>query len=97
MLEPYLKITKRISEKLQQKHSVTPTEVRECFLNRIKGLLEDSRLDNRTDPPTMWFIAETDHGRFLKVVFIELTDGAYKLKTAYEPNDNEVKIYERHA
>ncbi|MEO9204911.1 MAG: ADP-ribosyl-(dinitrogen reductase) hydrolase [Gammaproteobacteria bacterium] len=97
MFQNNFKFTKRIAEKLLKKHRVTIIEVGECFLNRIHGLLEDTRLDHRTEPPTLWFIAETDHGRLLKVVFIEHTDGTYEIKTAYEPNENEVKIYERFA
>lgn len=97
MLENNFKISKRISEKLLEKHGVTTEEVFECFLNRTKGLLEDTRLDHKTNPPTLWFIAETDHCRLLKIVFIELPDGTYEIKTAYAPNENEVKIYERHA
>ncbi len=97
MLEKNLKISKRIEEKLWEKHGVVITEVYECFLNRTKGLLEDTRVDHKTNPPTRWFIAETDHGRLLKIVFIELFNGAYEIKTAYEPNDNEVKIYEQYA
>lgn len=66
MLQHDLKISNRIAEKLQRKHGVTKNEVWECFLNRIKGLLEDTRLDHRTAPPTLWFIAESDYGRLLK-------------------------------
>lgn len=97
MLENNLKINKRILDKLIIKHNVTKTEVFECFLNRTKGLLEDTRVDHKTNPPTLWFIAETDHGRLLKIVFIMLPDGTYEIKTAYTPNENEVNIYERHA
>jgi len=95
---PYsFKVSKRIAEKLNKKHKVTISEVWECFLNRTQGLLGDTRLDHRTEPPTLWFIAETDDERLLKIVFIELTDGTYEIKTAYEPNNNEVTIYERYA
>jgi len=97
MLMKNIKISKRITEKLLNKHQVTTTEVFECFFNRTKGLLEDARVDHKTNPPTLWFIAETDHSRLLKIVFIELPNGAYEIKTAYTPNDNEVKIYERYA
>ena len=45
----------------------------------------------------MWFIAETNEGRLLKVVFIELPNRTYEIKTAYEPNDNEVNIHEKFA
>lgn len=97
MLEHHLKISKRISEKLLKKHKVTTPEVFECFLNRTKGLLEDTRVDHKTNPPTLWFIAETDRCRLLKIVYIELPDGSYEIKMAYAPNENEVTIYERHA
>jgi len=92
-----LKISKNIAEKLKVKHSVTIDEVHECFLNRTKGLLEDTRVDHKTNPPTLWFIAETDHGRLLKIVYIELLNGSYEVKTAYKPNDIEVRIYEQYA
>jgi len=93
----HLKISKGIVLKLRLKHKVIPKEVEECFLNRTKGLLEDTREQHRTVPSTLWFIAETDCGRLLKVVFIELISGEYEIKTAYEPNNQEVKIYERYA
>lgn len=92
-----LNISDVVTEKLFKKHYVTLEEVEECFLNRLKGLLEDTRERHKTNPPTLWFIAETDQGRLLKIVFIELLNGAYEIKTAYEPNNHEVKIYEKYA
>lgn len=92
-----LTISTIIAKKLLEKHSVTRNEIEDCFYNRTKGLLEDTREQHRTAPPTMWFIAETDEGRLLKVVFIELRNKTYEIKTAYEPNNNEVKIYEKYA
>jgi len=86
-----------VIEKLSEKHGVTRDEIEECFYNRTKGLLEDTREQHQTTPPTMWFIAETDGGRHLKVVFIELENAAYEIKTAYEPNAEEVRIYEKYA
>lgn len=83
--------------KLLRKHSVTVTEVAECFTNRVKGFLEDTREQHKTVPPTQWFIAKTDHGRLLKVVFIALANGTTEIKTAYEPNNKEAKIYEKFA
>ena len=71
-----------------------PGEVLECFQNKLYGSLIDDRAENRTFPPTRWFLAETDSGRKLKVVF--LFDKKFKqfvLKTAYEPNMQEEKIY----
>lgn len=92
-----LKFSAEVVFKLKIKHKMSKEEVEACFLNRTKGLLEDTREQHKTDPPTMWFIAETDYGRLLKIVFIELPDGIYQIKTAYEPNNSEVKIYERYA
>lgn len=92
-----INISETIIEKLIEKHSVTRSEIEECFYNRTKGLLEDTREQHRTRPPSMWFIAKTDEERLLKVVFIELHNGTYEIKTAYEPNNNEAKIYEKYA
>jgi hypothetical protein len=92
-----LKASERILKKLNDKHRVKIEEVWECFINREGGFLEDTRVNNRTEPPTMWFIAETDKGRQLKIVFIKLDDGNYEIKTAYEHNVTEVKIYEKYS
>jgi hypothetical protein len=43
-------------------------------------------------PPTEWFIAETDTGRRLKVVFMEYPDRIV-IKSAYEPSIEEESIY----
>ena len=92
-----LTISAVVFRKIIEKHSVTKEEVEECFYNRTGGLLEDNRERHKTRPPTMWFIAETDEGRILKIVFIELSDKTYEIKTAYEPDENEVRIYEKYA
>ncbi|EOX1789774.1 hypothetical protein [Vibrio cholerae] len=89
-------VPQSIKTKLMIKHGVKISEVEECFSNREKGFLEDKREEHKTDPPTQWFIAETDYGRKLKVVFIQTSDGV-SLKTAYEPNEIEQNIYEKHA
>lgn len=92
-----LKVSQRILAKLKEKHKVTIDEVIQCFINRAGGFLEDTRQDHKTEPPTLWFIAETDRRRLLKIVFMKLEDGQYELKTAFPPNFNEVKIYEKYA
>ncbi|HVY53630.1 MAG TPA: ADP-ribosyl-(dinitrogen reductase) hydrolase [Gammaproteobacteria bacterium] len=92
-----LKLSHETILKLRIKHNVLTSEIEECFLNRTKGLLEDTREHNKTCPPTLWFIAETNYGRSLKIVFIELSNGQYQIKSAYEPNDLEVEIYEKYA
>ena len=92
-----LKFSKGMVLKLLQKYSVTKAEIEECFFNRENGFLEDIREQHKTIPPTQWFIAKTDHGRLLKVVFIKFNDGTIEIKTAYKPNEQEVKIYEKYA
>lgn len=86
-------VTTRIDEKLDSKHAVTVEEVDQCFDNKCGVNLIDDREDNRTDPPTLWFIAETNRGRLLKIVYV-YRDGKIFLKTAYEPNETEIAIYE---
>jgi hypothetical protein len=93
-----LTISDKIRQKLTQKHGVNEEDIIQCFASREKGFLEDIREDHKTDPPTRWFIAETDFGRKLKVVFIQYpATGEIHIKTAYEPNLKEIAIYEKYA
>ena len=78
--------------KLKAKHGVTIAEVRQCFLNKNGRLLTDNRALVKTNPPTLWFIADTNKARALKVVYIQIGLQVH-LKTAYEPNDVEIAIY----
>jgi hypothetical protein len=84
-------------QKLKIRHQVTIDEVEECFLNQTKEFLEDARVDHLTIPPTRWFISETDRERVLKIVFVEHPGELFQLKTAYEPNSEEEKIYDKYA
>jgi hypothetical protein len=43
----------------------------------------------------MWFLAATNTNRILKVVFV-FNDGDFYIKTAYEPNTDEIEIYLAH-
>ncbi|GAG92454.1 unnamed protein product, partial [marine sediment metagenome] len=43
-----------------------------------------------------WFISETDKQRILKVVFIR-TESQIIIKTAYDPNAEELRIYRKYA
>lgn len=92
-----LMISSSIRQKLTEKHGVSEDEITQCFASRDRGFLEDTREDHKTDPPTQWFIAETDYGRKLKVVFMQSSDGNIHIKTAYPPNDNEKRIYYKYA
>lgn len=87
-----LVISEIVKEKITTRHNVTIAEVRQCFLNRRGRLLVDNRALTKTNPPTLWFIADTNKVRTLKIVYIQ--DGLQiHLKTAYEPNEVETAIY----
>lgn len=87
-------VSEETSKKLKGKHGVSESEVMECFCNRDGPILEDIREKNRTIPPTKWFIASTNSGRLLKVVFIFYrVEREVVIKTAFEPNQNELDIY----
>ena len=76
-------ISSRVEQKILDKHDVTVQEVHECFLNRSGDFVLNEREHHGTWPPTFWFIAETNHRRVLKIVFIEEDDETITLKTAY--------------
>lgn len=88
-------ISPKIRQKLADKSPpVAEEEIIQCFANRTNTYLRDKRERNKTNPPTLWFIAETDYGRLLKIVFVP-EDGDIFLRTAYVPNHEEKKIYKR--
>ena len=89
-----LVVSEAVTTKLQKKHQVTLLEVEQCFQNRHGRLLYDNRALTKTNPPTLWFIACTNKNRKLKVVYIHKGSQVI-LKTAYEPNNQELDIYER--
>ncbi len=91
-----MKISSRVRSKLLAKRPcVTEEEIEECFASREGVFLEDVRAENATTPPTQWFVAETDMGRMLKVAFIY--DGDIVIKTAYDANPEEIRIYAKYA
>lgn len=81
--------------KLRDKHSITVREVEQCFENKCGLYVEDEREDNRTNPATLTFIAPTSQNRLLKVAFIFL-DGNVHIKTAFEPDAQDIAFYEKH-
>jgi uncharacterized DUF497 family protein len=93
-----LVVSDKIRQKLALRHGVNEEEIRQCFASREKKFLEDTRENHKTNPPSKWFVAQTDFGRVLKVVFMYFPDtGEIHIKTAYEANPIEIEIYERHA
>ena len=91
-----LKISPRVGEKLAQKHGVSAGEALECFANRCGNALKDTRAEHKTNPPSLWLVAETDRGRTLKVVFMLMPDGEIEIKTAYPANPEEIRIYRKY-
>ena len=85
-------ISNKIATKLVDRHRVSEREVRQAFENRTGKLLKDSREEHKSDPPTLWFIATTNERRLLKVCFIQ-RDGDSFVRTAYDPNADEMRIY----
>lgn len=90
-------ISEAIQRKLDERHGgITRREIQQCFENCEGEHLIDDREQNRTNPPTQWFIALTNQNRLLKVVFV-FEDGKVFLKTAYEPSDIEIRLYKQKA
>jgi len=90
-----LKISAASEAKLKAKHNVTIPEIRQRFLNRRGKLLVDNRALTKTNPPTLWFLALTNKNRWLKIVYIQKGFEIH-LKTAFEPNPDELVIYHRY-
>jgi uncharacterized DUF497 family protein len=86
-------ISPRIDHKLDEKHTVTVDEVDQCFDNKCGVNLIDDREEHRTDPPSLWFIAETNKGRLLKIIYV-YRDGKYYIKSGFEPNKSDIETYE---
>lgn len=87
-------ISQKIRDKLLNKHGVTETEIVECFENRVGNYLSDPRELHLTNPITEWFVAETDAGRKLKVMFVRLNADIH-IKSAYDPSDAVKRLYSR--
>ena len=93
---PGFSISQKVQRKLEEKHCVSPDEIEQCFTNINGKFLFDRRENHRSNPPTQWFVAETDFGRKLKVVFIAKDDNII-IRTAYEANAEEIRIYNKYA
>jgi uncharacterized DUF497 family protein len=87
-----LVVSAKIEAKLRLKHGITLDEVMQAFADRPDYVLEDEREEHKSDPPTWWFIASTDSGKLLKVVYIE-RDADVHLRTAYPANKTEIAIF----
>lgn len=91
---PPLIISAAILAKLRERHNVTRREIEQCFENKVGGYLLDEREDHKTDPPTLWFVAPTNCDRLLKIIFV-FADGNIHIKSAYDPAQSVVEMYDR--
>jgi uncharacterized DUF497 family protein len=91
-----IKVSDKVAEKLARKHNVKFEEVVQCFANKdvAAKYLRDPRAQHETNPPTQWFISETDYGRKLKVIFMR-SGTEVTIKSAFEPNAEELRIYNK--
>lgn len=91
-------VTKQVEEKLLAKfHPVTIIEVEEAISTFDGRMILDDRPNNKTNPPTYWFLAETFDGRLLKIVIkLDKKNKAAYLRTAYAPDEEEIIFYEDH-
>jgi uncharacterized DUF497 family protein len=92
--DPFL-ISVGVRHKMSTKHNVVVAEVEQCFYNFTgTEFQDDKRAQHKSDPPTQWFISETDTGRLLKVCFMHYVDKQkFKIKSAFEPNQEELDIF----
>ena len=74
-------------------HQVTEAEIRQAFANRAEIMVEDTRAWHKTNPPTLWFVADTDFGRKLKVMLVPHTNGDVEIKSAYSATTQVQRIY----
>ena len=89
-------ISPRVRQKLLTKHKVTEAQVLQCFANKTGRDLLDNRPEHHTDPPTRWFIAQTDFGIRLKVCYVfDPTTQLVEIKSAFPPNEEEERIYKK--
>jgi hypothetical protein len=94
-----LHISLKMRAKLAQAdHNVTEEEIIQCFANRYRGFCTDSRPEHQAPLPTQWFVAETDYGRRLKIVFLhDVPSNRMDIKSAYPATDEVTRIYEKYS
>lgn len=92
-----LVLSDRIREKLSGKvPPVSEQELVQCFANQTHEPLLDTRSIHMTDPPTRWFVGETDYGRKIKIMYVQ-REGRTHIKSAYDADLNIIRIYNKHA
>lgn len=93
-------ISKEVEQKIgaEDHGCITVKEVHECFANHCGAYAYEQRPHHKTDKgeATPWFVADTNQGRTLKVMFVR--DGSdVHLKSAYPATENVKRIYDKFA
>jgi hypothetical protein len=91
-----LVISPAILSKLEIKHKVSKREVEQCFRNKYGNYLEDARENHKTNPPTYWFVSNTNNLRRLKIIFV-FKDGNVHLKSAYDCTEIVESLYVKYS
>lgn len=91
-------IVPAIAAKIEQSDhgSLTRKEIEQCFENHCGGYCTDNREEHRTDPPTLWFVGETNQRRRLKIVFIQRGNDIV-LKSAYPATQEIERIFHKYS
>jgi hypothetical protein len=93
-------ISAEIEEKISRDDhgNISVKEVNECFSNHNGRYCTEHRAEHlpESGAPSLWFVAATNHGRELKVMFV-FEDGKIFLKSAYPATTKVKEIFARHA
>ena len=91
-------ISSKVRDKLKDpSHSVTEDEILQAFANRSGNALQDNREKHKTNPPTNWFVSETDYGRKLKIMYILHENSIVEIKSSYNATTEIQRIYAKYS
>ena len=83
-----LEIDDHILDKIESKHSIIFSEVEEACLS-------DKRHVRKGEEGLYKLFSQTDAGRYILVVLINLGNGSWKIVTAREMTDSERQLYRK--
>ncbi len=83
-----LEIDDHILDKIESKHSIIFSEVEEACLS-------DKRHVRKGKEGLYKLFSQTDAGRYILVVLINLGNGSWKIVTAREMTDSERQLYKK--
>lgn len=78
--------------------SLSRRDVEEAFANNSAGYCYEQHKEHFTPngEPSLWFVAYTNHGVRLKVMFVREREDVH-VKSAYPATDRVTAIFEKHA